>query len=271
MPDLQNYGPRWVCDQGIAMTENITLGHLLHGAVSKAAQDHFIEGRYRSAVGDGIAAVFGLIRARTGLEMDGDPLATKALSLSNPRLIMGNLTTDSGKNVQKGIMFLLQGVVSAVRNPTAHSLNEDIGEIEAAQLLALLSWLEEKIESAAVVPFLRYDGVYISASTGADSGCRMLRFYEDKHVLSISASDRPKEPPIWFTLRNVGPEYGMSSGNYENDGDKIKFSVVKEQNKIDYEGVLSGPKLFLKSFSHINQHRDDVEFEFVRYKDGAAP
>lgn len=252
------------------MTENITLGHLLHGAVSKAAQDHFIEGRYRNAVLDGIAAVFGLIRARTGLEIDGSGLATTALSPNNPRLIMGNLNTESGENLQKGIMFLLQGVFSAVRNPTAHSLNEDIGAIEAAQLLALLSWLEEKIESAVVVPHLRYDGVYISASTGSEYGCRMLRFYKDKSVLSI-ATVRPKEPPIWFTLRNVGPEYGMSSGNYENDGDKIKFSVVKEQNKIDYEGVLSGPKLFLKSFSHINQHRDDVEFEFVRYKDGAAP
>jgi len=69
------------------------------------------------------------IREKTGLaDLDGDKLVTKAFNPNNPLIKINNLETESEKNEQKGIMFILQGIYSAFRNPLNHTsiiINED--------------------------------------------------------------------------------------------------------------------------------------------------
>ncbi|WP_149195005.1 TIGR02391 family protein [Luteimonas suaedae] len=48
---------------------------------------HYLEGDYRNAMLDGMLALSGFIRHQTGLEADGNAIATEASSLGRPRLI----------------------------------------------------------------------------------------------------------------------------------------------------------------------------------------
>src|SRR3954469_18124262 len=55
--------------------------------------------------------VFSLLHNRAELDLDGDKLVGKALSLSSPILAFGDLNTESGKTVQKGMIQILQGSI----------------------------------------------------------------------------------------------------------------------------------------------------------------
>jgi uncharacterized protein (TIGR02391 family) len=85
------------------------------------------------------------------LHLDGSKLAEKALSLDNPILILSNLTTESGKNDQKGFIQILQGVYTGVRNPKAHSLASDLDRKKALQYLIFASLLARRIEEAKMM------------------------------------------------------------------------------------------------------------------------
>lgn len=124
---------------------------LLHSEIIEHALPKYQDGHYRNAVLDSVIAVFDLIRKRTGLSEDGDELIGKAFSLIRPHLILSEIDSDSGKNDQKGFMQIFKGVYQGVRNPKAHSLSNDLTDIEAAQYLVLASLLARRIEGAQLV------------------------------------------------------------------------------------------------------------------------
>jgi uncharacterized protein (TIGR02391 family) len=93
-------------------------------------------------------AVFDILRDRTGLDEDGAALAARALSLDNPKLAIGDLSTTSGQNEQKGFIQLLQGAYLAIRNPKAHTLAHDLDERKAKQYLVVASFLARRIKEA---------------------------------------------------------------------------------------------------------------------------
>ena len=59
---------------------------------------------------------------KSGLGMDGDPLVNCAFGFENqaPVIQFNNLQSDAERDEQKGIMFLLKGIVG-LRNSKAHS------------------------------------------------------------------------------------------------------------------------------------------------------
>lgn len=127
----------------------IGLEALLHPVVTSAAYGQFANGHYRDAVLNSVMAVLQLIRDRTGLTIDGEALVTKAFSPNRPLLIVSeDWDSQSGKDEQKGFMFLLQGAVTGVRNPKAHSLRYSPDREVAAQYLVFASLLARQIENA---------------------------------------------------------------------------------------------------------------------------
>jgi uncharacterized protein (TIGR02391 family) len=92
------------------------------------------------------------LRLRTHLDLDGATLVTRALSLENPLLLLGDLSTSSGQNEQKGFIQILQGVYLAIRNPKAHTLVSDLDDRKAAQYLVLVSLLARRIKEAREPP-----------------------------------------------------------------------------------------------------------------------
>jgi uncharacterized protein (TIGR02391 family) len=120
---------------------------LLHPFVIDAlAQNR--AGHWRDAVLNAVMAVFERLRERTSLELDGDSLATRAFSLQQPILAVGDLATETGRNDQVGFMTMLQGVYKGVRTPKAHRLKHDLDAHKAAQYLVMASLLVRRIDEA---------------------------------------------------------------------------------------------------------------------------
>ena len=107
---------------GTSVPQDLSLEALLHPVVREAAYDRFLNGHLREAVLNSILAIGDQLRARTGLELDGDELIGRALSLEDPYIVLSELKTTSGKNDQKGFMQILKGAFQGIRNPKAPAL-----------------------------------------------------------------------------------------------------------------------------------------------------
>ena len=97
-----------------------------------------------------IIATFDRIRKLTGIEADDDTLVGKVFSLSDPFVVLGELT-ESGQNDQKGFMQIFKGAFQGIRNPKAHSLDHDLTAQKAAQYLIFASLLLRRLDEAKVV------------------------------------------------------------------------------------------------------------------------
>jgi uncharacterized protein (TIGR02391 family) len=125
--------------------------HLLHPAIAKASYQLYRDGHLREAVFNSVVAVFDHIRQLTKIQDDGDALVGKAFSLNDPYLIMSELTSESGKNDQKGFMQIFKGAFQGIRNPKAHSLEHDLNQTKAAQYLVFASLLARRLDEATIV------------------------------------------------------------------------------------------------------------------------
>jgi Protein of unknown function (Hypoth_ymh) len=73
------------------------------------------------AIFESFKAVVNRVKTMTGVEGDGGAgMLGQVLSDENPRLVLGDLFTQTGKDVQRGMRFLFMGAATAIRNPDAH-------------------------------------------------------------------------------------------------------------------------------------------------------
>lgn len=97
---------------------------LLHPSVRNVALERFRSGHFADAVESALKelalAVRHLVQQRGGNELDGTALMQTAFSPKNPVIVLADLSTQSGRDMQRGYMDMFSGVMSAVRNPKAH-------------------------------------------------------------------------------------------------------------------------------------------------------
>jgi uncharacterized protein (TIGR02391 family) len=97
---------------------------LLHPRVQVVAQNRFQAGHYADAVEATLKELAGVVRAlvlqRGGPELDGVALMQKAFSPNGPIVVLADLGTQSGKDMQRGYMEMFAGAMAAIRNPKAH-------------------------------------------------------------------------------------------------------------------------------------------------------
>jgi uncharacterized protein (TIGR02391 family) len=115
----------------------------LWAAIANAYQT----GNYTTAILDSIHFIAELIREKTGLEADGVALAGEAFGGPNPKLKVTKLQTDSDKNVQQGILQVLQGIYQAIRNPRSHEKYSDSVQDAEASIL-FMNYLVTTINKA---------------------------------------------------------------------------------------------------------------------------
>jgi uncharacterized protein (TIGR02391 family) len=123
---------------------------LMHDSVRAAARDRFDHAHYADAV----EAAFKMLnnevkkiaRSRGGPEMDGATLMHTAFSPKNPLIVLADLSTQSGRDMQQGYMELFAGSMSAIRNPKAHD-DVTITQERALHLLFLASTLWSTLEA----------------------------------------------------------------------------------------------------------------------------
>ena len=122
---------------------------LLHPMVVKLARPRFQTGYYADAVEAAFkglnSKVKELYRLEKGSELDGPDLMRKALRTDDPVIVLGDLATESGRNVQDGYSHIFAGAMQAIRNPSAHA-NTEIDSNRACHQLMLASLLFRQID-----------------------------------------------------------------------------------------------------------------------------
>ncbi len=97
---------------------------LLHPQVQSAAEERFKTGHYADAVEAALKAlnneVGSIAKARGASDMDGAQLMHTVFSPKAPLIVLGNLSTQTGRDMQLGYMEMFAGAMSAIRNPKAH-------------------------------------------------------------------------------------------------------------------------------------------------------
>lgn len=136
---------------GEALTNNKieSIWDLLHPTVVKMARMRFENGHYADAVESAFkelnATVKKIYLTKTGEELDGVRLMRKAFAHENPVIVLGDLSSETGRNIQQGYMDIFAGAISGIRNPKAHS-NVEIDEARALHHLFVASLLFCKLD-----------------------------------------------------------------------------------------------------------------------------
>jgi len=126
---------------------------MLHPVLVSLVRRRFEDGHRADAV----EAAFKEINTRvkravqeaSGRELDGADLMRQAFSDKNPVLLLADLTTESGRNIQVGYMQIFAGAMQGIRNPAAHG-NIDVPRDEAIHLFFLASLLMRRLDAAQV-------------------------------------------------------------------------------------------------------------------------
>lgn len=123
---------------------------LLHPMIISSSLAQYRNGHLRDAVLNAVIAVFDMIRARTGLQLDGKDLVGQAFGIEKGKLIFSEIETETGRNDQKGFLQIYDGIYTGVRNVKAHSLTHDLNEQKAAQYLVTLSLLARRVDECKI-------------------------------------------------------------------------------------------------------------------------
>jgi len=122
----------------------------LHPQVVKYASAELLQENYFHAVFEACKGLAQRIRELSGVRGDGVKLVEKVFEGKNPKLTFTELKTETEKAQHRGLVWLLKGCFSAVRNPRAHEPKVHWAEDaeEAADYLTLISLLHYKLDKA---------------------------------------------------------------------------------------------------------------------------
>lgn len=123
-------------------------GFDLHPRIAMVVTDLYENGHYANAVLDGAIALINFVKERSGRhDLDGKKLMQDVLSVNNPILAFNDLSDQTDRDEQEGMMHLFEGTVMAVRNPRAHALFDHDPQ-RALEYIVLLSLLTKRLEES---------------------------------------------------------------------------------------------------------------------------
>lgn len=127
--------------------------NMIHPSVVSISKKKFEDGHFADSVESAFKEVNNLVKQivknKTGEELDGAVLMNKAFSPKNPIVILDDLSSDTGRNIQLGYMQIFTGAMTGIRNPKAHN-NLTITPDRAIHFLFLASLLMFKIDEAKI-------------------------------------------------------------------------------------------------------------------------
>lgn len=130
------------------------LWRLIHNRITEVSQKKFSDGYFSDAVESAFKEINNRVKKivldKTGKELDGVPLMQEAFSINNPIIEIEDQNTQTGRNIQKGYMFLFAGSISSFRNPPAHD-NIELTKEQAMHQLVLSSLLMNKLDDIMVI------------------------------------------------------------------------------------------------------------------------
>jgi len=122
-----------------------------HPEIERVGGQLYRDGHYKQAALEAYIRVIEEVRARSGLNLDGDSLMNHAFGCDNrlPVIQFNSLQTDEERDEQKGFMYLYKGIVG-LRNSKAHSNRLFNDPYRAHEYLALASLLMRLLEIATI-------------------------------------------------------------------------------------------------------------------------
>ena len=121
----------------------------MHPTISNIAKERFDNGYFADAVEAAFkevnVRVKKIVKYKTESEFDGATLMKNAFSVNNPIIKIGDLSNETGRNVQQGYMEMFAGAMTGIRNPKAHN-NQTITQSDAIRKLHFASMLMYKID-----------------------------------------------------------------------------------------------------------------------------
>lgn len=125
----------------------------IHPQIKAVVKSRFDDGYYADAVEAAFkeinVRVKKICRERAAIEKDGHNLMTDAFSVNHPIIKLGDISTETGLNEQRGYMEMFAGAMSGIRNPQAHN-NQMISKMDAVRILHFASMLMYKIDQEIV-------------------------------------------------------------------------------------------------------------------------
>lgn len=134
---------------GFRPSEASGLKEILHPEVVAVSWSRLESGNFADAAEAALkhlnTRVKHLVFTERGKEMDGMDLMNYAFSPSSPVVVLDDLSTISGRSIQKGYMLIAAGAMLGIRNPKAHE-NLVIDEPRCIHFLFLASLLLSRID-----------------------------------------------------------------------------------------------------------------------------
>lgn len=121
-----------------------------HSEVIKHSQKLFIQGNYFHAVFESAKAFNKDVKEKSQSDKDGQPLMLNVWGCDNGVLKITQCTSQTDKDYQDGIKFLSGGLMSAIRNPTAHepAITWPINKQDCLDILSLISFLYRQLDKS---------------------------------------------------------------------------------------------------------------------------
>jgi len=124
---------------------------MIREEIIRVAKNKFEDEYYADAVESAFKEinkqVKEIVKNKTGEELDGARLMHRAFSEQNPIIVLDDLSSETGKNIQKGYMQIFAGAITGIRNPKAHE-NITISKERAVHFIFLASLLMYKLGEA---------------------------------------------------------------------------------------------------------------------------
>jgi uncharacterized protein (TIGR02391 family) len=121
----------------------------IHPKIAAAAEKLVAGGYHANAVEDACKALQSVVQQKSNCNLDGKKLMERVFSLDNPILVVGDLTTETGRNEQHGMLMMASGAMMFLRNPRAHELRTDEPG-RAIEYIAFLSMLAKIVDEVSL-------------------------------------------------------------------------------------------------------------------------
>lgn len=120
---------------------------LVKSEVWAVIKDNYEKSSFTIAITNLIQFVNEIIREKSELEFDNTKLMDISFLGPNPKLKINKMQTDTDKDIQSGVGYLLKGICLAIRNPRAHERYNDNRETCDAIIL-FINYLLEFVNSS---------------------------------------------------------------------------------------------------------------------------
>ena len=125
----------------------------LHSDVRTVAEPYVRDSYPAAAVFEAVKAINLRVKKLAGRDAeDGAGMMGSVFSTTKPRLLLADVTTQTGRDIQEGYRFWFMGVMSALRNPAAHEHFAALPETEAFEFLGFASALMRRLDTATSAP-----------------------------------------------------------------------------------------------------------------------